>query len=634
MPAANYTVSATFLAIDKMSQKMIAMGRAAQKFGTKTQAHFARAEMSMRNMSRGVTRLTKRFGSLGLILGGSLIIGGLSNMVDKFANFEQANATLASVMAGATQPQLEALQEDAKRLGATTAKSATEVVGLQEAFARLGFGAKDIINMTEATISGSVAMQGELADTAELTGAMVRSFDALSSANAPDIIDQMTRATQQSALNFEKLQTSLPIVAGAANAAGIPFNKLLALLGKLSDAGIDASSSATSLRNIFIESASQGLNYDQILDKIVNSQDQLTAANDQFGKRASVSSIILAKNIKQTAELSENLLKGAGAQEAAAKQLDTLKGRLTILGSAWEGFVLSIESGNGKLGKFLKTTIEVATELLSLASGTAKSESELSEYEKTIRKIADKVIKFGKAVGVLIGYFVALKAAILVNRGILIAAKFLRFAVIFMKIAQAKGLWTAAQWALNIALNANPIGLIIIAIAALVALIVVIIKKYDEWGAALTLLMGPLGMIINLIQSFRKNWEMVTAAFKTGGIKAGLLAIGKTILDAVLMPLQQLLELIGKIPGLSIATKGAEKIAAMRERMFEPERKMVADQAAKEISTTRTAAERERTIREESVEKQQASILIKKEKGVKLGLDIPLGAPIKLSETF
>ena len=138
-------------------------------------------------------------------------------------------------MASATQPQLIALQTDAQRLGATTAKTATEVVGLQEAFARLGFETDDIINMTQATISGSIAMKGPLADTAELVGAMVKSFDAVGSIDAPQIIDQMTLATQKSALTFEKLQTGLPIVAGAANAAGVSFTKVMALMGKLSE---------------------------------------------------------------------------------------------------------------------------------------------------------------------------------------------------------------------------------------------------------------------------------------------------------------------------------------------------------------------------------------------------------------
>lgn len=43
--------------------------------------------------------------------------------------------------------------------------------------------------------------------------------------------------------------------------------------------------------------------------------------------------------------------------------------------------------------------------------------------------------------------------------------------------AIATGIWTAAQWALNVALTANPIGVVIMAIAALVAIIVLIATK-------------------------------------------------------------------------------------------------------------------------------------------------------------
>ena len=242
--AATFTASARFKAMDSMTRPFRQMAKSSKTFARKIEVAFARVE-------RRIRRVMKSFGKFGLILGAGLLIGVVSNVTRTFANFEQANANLSSVMATATGPQLEALQNDAKRLGATTAKTATEVVGLQEAFARLGFGTDQILNMTEATISGIIAMRGELSDTAELVGAMVKSFDAFESVNAPSIIDQMTAATQQSALNFEKLQTGLPIVAGAANAAGIEFTTLLASLGKLSDAGIDASMSSTALRNIF-----------------------------------------------------------------------------------------------------------------------------------------------------------------------------------------------------------------------------------------------------------------------------------------------------------------------------------------------------------------------------------------------
>lgn len=128
--------------------------------------------------------------------------------------------------------------------------------------------------------------------------------------------------------------------------------------------------------------------------------------------------------------------------------------------------------------------------------------------------------------------------------------------------------WTAAQWLLNIALNANPIGLIVLAIAALVGMITLVVAKYDSWGASLTLLMGPLGIIINLVMTFKRNWESITKAFKEGGILAGIKRIGIVLLDVILYPVQQLLGLLAKIPGLSkLASGGQEKIANLRKNL-------------------------------------------------------------------
>jgi len=147
-----------------------------------------------------------------------------------------------------------------------------------------------------------------------------------------------------------------------------------------------------------------------------------------------------------------------------------------------------------------------------------------------------------------------------------IQAKFLAWweSVLAVKTA----LWTGAQWLLNIALDANPIGLIIIGIAALIALITVIIKKYNEWGAALTLVLGPLGLIIDVIMSFKRNWDSVVKAFKEDGILAGIKRIGIVLLDAILYPVQQLLQLLSKIPGLGkLAGSGADKIQDIRNKL-------------------------------------------------------------------
>ena len=553
------TIPTIFTAVDKFTRPVRKMSKGVSGFAAKAEIASARASRAFTKMMTPLRSLNRMLGGFGLLLGGALIVGAVGNAINVFKDFEQANATLASVMATATQPELQALQKDAKRLGAITAKSAMEVVGLQEAFARLGFAAPDIINMTEATIAGSIAMQGELSETAELVGAMVSSFDNFSSIDAPDIIDQLTRSTQQSALNFSKLQTALPIVAGAANAAKVPFNKLLASLGKLSDAGIDASSSSTALRNIFLEAAKRGVPYEKLLQKVTSSTDKLATANKLFGKRGAVAAVILAKNTQKTVELSESLLKGAGAQEAAEKQIRTLNGALTLLDSAYQGFILSVDDGTGSLSAFLTKSTLVIADMLGIFSGSAKARHELTKQGREIRDLAKKSIFWLKVVGWVIAALVAFKIAILTSSGALAIYK-----IGVAGITLVMKAWTAAQWLLNVALNANPIGLIIIGVAALIALVAVVAKKWDEWGAALSLFMGPLGFIISLIQSFRRNWEMVKEAFSTGGMLKGLLAIGKVILDAILMPVQQLLELVGKFTGLDIAKNAAKGLEKFR----------------------------------------------------------------------
>lgn len=136
---------------------------------------------------------------------------------------------------------------------------------------------------------------------------------------------------------------------------------------------------------------------------------------------------------------------------------------------------------------------------------------------------------------------------------------------IMQMLSKSTVLQTAAQWLLNIAMNANPIGLIILGIAALVGLVTMVIKKYDEWGAAISFLMGPLGIVINLIQSFRRHWDSIVQAFKSDGIIGGIKRIGMVILDSLLMPLQQILEWASKIDPTGLADKALISLKAFRE---------------------------------------------------------------------
>lgn len=151
---------------------------------------------------------------------------------------------------------------------------------------------------------------------------------------------------------------------------------------------------------------------------------------------------------------------------------------------------------------------------------------------------------------------------------------------------------TIAQWDLNLAMEANPIGAVVLAITALVALVSAIVIYYDEWGAAATFILGPLGWIVNLVMSFVKHWDSITEAFSKGGVLAGFKRIGLVIFDAILYPLQQMLGLIEKITGYKIAGGfDSKSIGEMRHKLSLDEND---PKKAKEKEKPISAAEQER----------------------------------------
>ena len=111
------------------------------KFGKTADKASTRATGGFGKMKKGLGS----FASTAMLAGGLTLGAGfiVQDAFTQIRDYDQAQANLAGVM-GKTRKENEALEIDAKRLGATTAKSAIEVVGLQESYARLGFGMQKI----------------------------------------------------------------------------------------------------------------------------------------------------------------------------------------------------------------------------------------------------------------------------------------------------------------------------------------------------------------------------------------------------------------------------------------------------------------------------------------------------------
>ena len=132
-------------------------------------------------------------------------------------------------------------------------------------------------------------------------------------------------------------------------------------------------------------------------------------------------------------------------------------------------------------------------------------------------------------------------------------------------IAQAATwLFSAAVWSVL-----WPVLAVIAAVALLAAGVYFMIKKWDDWGAALTFVLGPLGWIVDLVMEFIDRWDNITQAFEQGGVLKGIKEIGKVLLSALIKPFEAFLRLLAKIPFLADKLQPAiDKLNNFREGMF------------------------------------------------------------------
>ena len=305
------------------------------------------------NYRGALGKLSGAFASLGIAMGGAMVI---RNVFDTVKKFDQASANLASVL-GVSREQMKGLTDDAMKYGSTTRFTAEEVANLQTEFAKLGFTQDEIKNVTEATLNLASATGTDLAESATVVGATVRGF-GLSTEQTARVTDVMSKSFSSSSLDMQKFSTAMGNVAPVAKNAGLNIEETTALLGTLTDNGIDASTAGTGLRNVFLELTKQGMTFEQAMNKIQNSTNKNATALELFGKRGATIGTVLADNTYNIDTLTQALYDSAGATQIMADmQLDTLGGSLDLLTSAWDGYILKANEAGG-IGDILKDGIK------------------------------------------------------------------------------------------------------------------------------------------------------------------------------------------------------------------------------------------------------------------------------------
>ena len=267
----------------------------------------------------------------------------IGNTVRKIVDFDQAVANVGAI-ANATDEEMKQLSRTALKLGGSTKFTATEVAELQKELAKLGFTVSEITDAQEAILNLAAAANTDLARAAEVAGITVNQFGLMASDTA-EVVDVMAKSFTTSALDVEKFAEAMKFVGPAARASGLSIQQATANIAQLADAGISGSMAGTSLRQIMLALSKESGTFTEKIERAAQGGLTLAGASQEVQKRAATALLVLADGVDTIDEYTRALEESAGAaEELARRQLDTLKGSITILTSAWDRFVISVSN--------------------------------------------------------------------------------------------------------------------------------------------------------------------------------------------------------------------------------------------------------------------------------------------------
>lgn len=388
------------------------------------------------------------------------VVQSIKDSVNVIIDFEKANSRLAGILQS-SQKDIQDLTAEARRLGETTAYTASEVTALQVELAKLGFNKGEIKQMEDAVLKFALAVDTDLASASQVAGGALRAF-GLDASQTENVLATLAIGTTTSALSFNDYATMLSTTAPVAKAFGFTIEDTVALMGALKNANFDASSAATATRNILLNLADSNGKLAQALGQPVTNLDELAAGLQKLQQDGIDLATALELTDKRSVAAFETFINNAGtlkslragvtdcttAFNAMYKEMgNNVQGSINILKSTFEGLILQFYNSKGVF-KFL---IDALTEIV-----------------KVISKLAGFINNHAKTLMVAVGVWTAYR---------LVVALTTHWQEIYAAVTvKAK----AATEALNKSLKNNLWGVILTIIAMVITEIIDYINKTKE----------------------------------------------------------------------------------------------------------------------------------------------------------
>lgn len=477
--------------------------------------------------------------------------------IDEAIKFQSAMADVRKVVDFDTPEQFQAMNKDILALTRSLPMSAEGLAKIVAAGGQAGIARDQLLQFAESAAKMGVAFD----ITAEQAGDMMAKWRTAFKMNQDQVValaDQINYLGNTTAASAPLISDVVTRIGPLGKIGGVASGEIAALGATMIGSGIESEVAATGIKNLILTMVSGESATDRqatALQELGMDAEALAQRMQVDAKGAILDLFDALKNIDPAAQGA--ILKDLVGKESIASisplvsNLDALKENLEKVadasqysGSMQTEFETRCKTAENSLqlmkNAASEAAINVGSVFLPAISGAAKEVAGMTGGLAEWAAVHPGIIK---GVALLAGGLMALnlyiKGTLVLSKG-LAAAQALGTQIMAVQsaataLAAASGqkltlmqrIATAAQWAWNTALAANPIGLFIAGVVALIAAGYLLYKNwdtvkeffshiFDSPAAEIALfLLSPIGPLILIAKEIITNWEEVKTWFST-----------------------------------------------------------------------------------------------------------------------
>lgn len=475
-------------------------------------------------------------------LAGAGIAAGFAVAVKSASDFEFGMSAIQAV-SGATTDEMDSIREAALRIGKDTSFSASEAASAMEELLKAGISVDDVMNgAADATVALAAAGGVDLPTAATIASNAMNQF-GLAAEDLVGVTDTIAGAANASAIDMTDFAMSMGQVGAVANLAGASFDDTSTAIALMGNAGIKGSDAGTSLKTMLMnlqpstaaaaeEMKRLGLISEDGTNQFYDAEGSLKSLSDVSGilqaslagmtdaqKQAALSTLFGSDAIRGAAVLADQGAVGfdkmtesigkVSAADVAATRLNNMKGSMEALSGSVETVAIQVgeklipfltdlftnvgtlidqfSSLDGGMQSLIVGAVGVSGALLLGVAATIKTVQAIQQAAAVYKTLSAAI---GGIKALQAGYAAATYGAAGATYAQTVAGKL--GAAAFKAQQVALKVATAAQWLYNAAITANPIGIIIVAIIAVVAALIYFFTQTEVGKAAWSAFMGFL----------------------------------------------------------------------------------------------------------------------------------------------